>query len=370
MGRETRITPAAERARIATTIEGDPSGFAIVPAEEAEADVKRVVVELGDSVSESKVQIWRIVKDQRLPAYVKTFAPDMFSMERLAEDCGGGTYDVKLYVPSIDEDGKRLGMKLAARPRVFIDGPMKEIKRPDPHAAVTMSAPERPSEIAQLAGVMLTGFKEMSAAINESNRSRPSLIDNLKELMALKTLFSSDTPKAVDEFDRFERFMRMQDELRSATDRLPGNASGTQSLIALGRDFLSSFRKATDAGAPALPANLPEPDPSRVASVQGSEAEKTPVAPAPIGQEETGMDFIFKGYVKILVDNARANNEVNALAQTIYDQAPEDFLEAMFRDDLWLDRLATYNRDVKLHPAWFERLRARIKEIHDADKSE
>jgi hypothetical protein len=371
MPRKTAIT-ALERAEhvpgaVTVTQDGEVSGFPITPGEVAEADVRRVIAELGDNTNESKVQIWKIIKGERYPAYVKTYAPDMFSMERLADDCGGGTYDVTVYVPSIGVDAegkeKRLGLKIAAKPRVFVHGPDKEIKRPDPPSTTAPPAQSQPSDIAQLAGAMLSGFEKMSTAIAASKETRQSNIEMLKELMAIKALFAQDQPRAVDEFERFEKFLSMQDTMRSALDKLPGNANNSQMLLALGRDFLSMFKKAGNTQAPAA---LSAPDAAIVADPAAPVPDAAPVQEP---QGEDGMNLIFKGYVSILVTNARANNDVSKLAQTIYDQAPEDFLEAIFRDDKWLDRLAEYNKDVKLYPLWFERLRVRIKEIHDADQA-
>ena len=375
MARRTEITPLA--ASVPQTADGEVTGFPITPGEVAESDVKRVIAELGENTSQSKVQIWKIVKGERYPAYVKTYAPDMFSMERLAEDCGGGTYDVTVYVPSIGVDAegkeKHLGLKISAKPRVFIHGPEKEIKRPDPPSATPAPAASQPSDIAQLASAMLAGFEKMSTAIAAVTGSRQSNLDTLKELMAMKTLFAQDAPRAVDEFERFEKFLAMQDTMRSALDKLPGNANNSQMLLALGRDFLSMFKKSTHAGgAPANPPLLGGAAPAveETAVAASGEPDNSGAPPVSVAsQGEDGMNLIFKGYVSILVTNARANNDVAALAQTIYDQAPEDFLEAIFRDEKWLDRLAEYNKDVKLFPAWFDRLRARIKEIHDADQA-
>jgi hypothetical protein len=361
--RTTKLTPAPP---LPLTADGEVSGFSITSGEVAENDVKRVVAELGENISQSKVQIWRIVKGERYPAYVKTYSPDMFSMERLAEDCGGGTYDVTVYVPRIDDTGKIVGTAIAAKPRVFVDGLAKAPVRPDPPAVIAASTPTAPSDIAQLAGVMLQGFKEMSTAIAASKESRQSNLDTLKELMAMKALFAQDVPQATDEFARFEKFLDMQDKLRTATERLPGNASDSQTLIALGRDFFNMFKnsmKPAAAASPQLSAPAAEPVPVAEPVLE------TPVPASTEGDTVIGMDLIFKGYVKILVDNARLNNDVNALAQTIYDQAPTDFLESLDRDNNYLDRLAVFNKDVKLYPAWFDRLRARIKEIHDADQA-
>lgn len=371
-GRRTIVTPANRLPAVAVaTAEGElnplgsPDELAAV---DIEKDIKRAMSELGEGITGAKVQVFRYIKGERKPFYATTYLPDAFSLERLADDCGGGNYDIIVYAPQIDENGRPTNMlKIVARSRQTIDGAPKSIKRPDPEPAPNTVA--APSDVALLASAMQKGFEQMAASLAKATE-RPSLIETLKELVAVKSLFSDGTARGPDPLEQFERFLKMQDTMKSAFERLPADASDNSLLLALGKDFLSMFKKATDAPPPAA---LPNPE---VVSEDPLIQERPVPVPGPENPpvsvnspEENPMNLIFKGYVNLLVTNAKANNDVEPIAQTIYDQAPDDLLAKLFATDAWLDELAKFNPQVKLYPQWFEKLRARIKEIHDADSA-
>lgn len=372
MARRTIVEPIKPAtAVVPANPDGEPNPLGdrdLVPGEQAEHDIKRAVAELGESATGAKVQVWRIIKGERLPAYVTTYQPEAFSLEKVADDCGGGTYDIKVFAPRIDEQGRQAGLIVVARPRVFLDGPPKVIQRPDKEPEKKPESTS-PSDIAVLAKAMMDGFEKMGASIARMN-DRPSMVETLKELVAIKSLFSSDAPRGPDPLDQFEKFLNMRDKMESAVDRLPADANDNALLIALGRDFLKMFNKATDAGAPAaLPNPGSQADPAHEAApAPGPEIPPGAAAPAPV--EDDPMNVIFKGYVQLLVNNAKANNDIEPIAQTIYDQAPDDMLAKLLNTPEWLDELAKLNPAVKLYPQYFERLRARIKEIHDASGTE
>lgn len=359
----TVITPASPP--VPATVDGEPNPLGEPQSSlEIEANIKRAIVELGEHVASSKVQVWRWIKGERQPKYVTTYAPDAFSLERVAEDCGGGVYEIKVYAPQIEDDGTAKGLlKLVARPRIELDGPAKVIRRPEPEPA----SPQVPAQVDGLALLVKTladRFEKMDERLARMN-DRPSMVETLKELVAIKSLFSSDAPRGPDPLEQFGKFLEMQDKMKSALDRLPSDASDNTLLLALGKDFLSMFKKATDAPAQ-LPNPGPDADPPLGASAPGPENPPQPITSVP---EEDPMNLIFKGYVNLLVSNAKANNDIEPIAQTIYDQAPDDLLAKLFATESWLDELAKLNPAVKLYPQWFEKLRARIREIHDADSA-
>lgn len=360
--RNTTVTPAPRSGALPVpqADDGNPSGLEILDSAELEQDIKRVAAELGESETEAKVQIWRIRKGERRPAFVATVPPQSFSMEKIAEDFGGGMYNIKVFVPRFDAEGRRAGVMLAKNPIIEIDGLPKEPKRPDP-APVTIE--HRQSEVSALAVAIAQGFEKLGSLMIQNAPKPQSLAEAVRDLTALQTLMNATAPKndkQIDPFVLFERFMGIQEKMTSAVDRLPGNASNNQLMLALGRDFLEVFKKGS-AGAPALPQPA-APDPGAEPVV-----EQPPAAPA--ANEDEPMSLIFRGYVKMLVESARANNDVDPIAQMIYDQAPDELLAQLIRDEKYIEQLAVFNSNVKLYPAWFDKLRARIKEIYEADQN-
>ena len=211
----------------------------------------------------------------------------------------------------------------------------------------------------------------MGSLIVANQKPPQSIADAVRDLAALQAFTAGLNPraneKAPDPFAMFERFMSMQDKMTSAVDRLPGNANNNQMLLALGRDFISMFKKATVPDGE--PAALPAPGPAAPdGSVPAAGSGEPPASAAAAPIEDDPMNIIIKGQVALLVNHARANNDVSAIAQEIYDRAPDEFLRDLLANETYLDTLAMINPNVKLYPAWFDKLRARIKEIYDADQ--
>lgn len=386
MKRNTRITPVPRAPRaprneqpalpVPTADDGQPHGLANEYADEIniEAEVQNVLAELGDDASESKIQVYRIKQGERYPIYVTSYPLSGFTLEALAEDCGGGTFELKVYVPNYDADGIRKGVRLARRPRLVLDGPPKAIKRPDPEPApVAVTAPAPETGLDKLAAALVESNKNMLLMMERMNSNKGNgLADMLAQLELFERIKRLMAPadaaivKQADPFELFEKFTKFQESARSAFASLPDNASDKTALLALGRDFMKMFAQSRNGAALPKPAQdgtsaLPAAD------APAAEPEKKPESvPEP---EEDPDVLMIKLFVKQLVADARANNDIEPRAQEIYQRAPDVMLEQMFNNPQWFDELCKLNTDAKLYPTWFKKLRDRVKEIYDADQS-
>lgn len=368
-GRITRISPAKPDASdpadapVALASDANPSGFQEGEgAEDADAGLSRVLAELGADASESKVQIFRINRETRLGAFICSLLPSEFSLERIADDYGGGMFNIKVYVPARDEtSGQRLGVRLVANKRIFIEGAPKEPKRPDLSPPVpVLTAPAAPSELALLANVMREGFEGMKLIVTQRQPDK-STLDVLREAAELRKILVGDAPQRErDPFDQFTKFVDVYEAMKTSVGG-SGSAGEGMQLIGVAKQFISMMEKANTAPAGAVPALAsPAPDPGAAPVEAAPDPAQIPLS---LPEDDDPVELIYRGYVTLLVRNARANSDVNVWAQTIYDQAPEDFIEWLFKNDQWMEWLAKYNADVKLYPAWFTRLHERIKEI-------
>lgn len=368
----TRVVPAPpgedDPARRPLALTDDPNTLESDPQDDPDAGLSRVLAELGADASESKVQVFRINRETKVKGFLCSLLPSEFSLERIAEDFGGGLFNVLVYVPVKDENtGSRLGVRLVANKRIVIEGPAKEPKRPDPPSAALAVPASGPSEMALLAGVMKEGFERVFSVITQRPPEK-SPLDMLREVAELKKLIVGDAPPARerDPLDQFTKFADVYETMKSAVGAGPAG-EGAQ-LIGVANQFLRMMERANQ-GQPAQ-AQLAQAEPlpaSADANLGRADPAQAPQQPLPQPIDEGDpVELIYRGYVALLVKNARANSDVNEWAQTIYDQAPDDFLEFILKDAGWFDMLAKFNSDVRLYPAWFEKLRAQIAVLDKA----
>lgn len=369
---ETRIVPGAappppalhpnEIAARAT--DGNISGFeGLTPLDEAESSIARVLSEIGaDDESESKVQVYRIMKDTRQSAFICEMLPSEFSLARIAEDCGGGVFNIKVYVPQYEEGVKTGRVKLAANPRILIEGQPRVYRRPDPEPDPAPAPAPVAREDPMLA--LIREMRESNERILTALTSRPSLKDQILEMAELRRALAPEQPPR-DAFAEFERFMALYEKLRPPLSDVPTNGSDLQMLLGLGREFFRMFTNAqANAGAPAEPlqiGNEPAPAP---APAPAPSANPAPAAPAQ-SVETDPVKIFYIAFVKQLATAARQNDEIEKFAQAIVKQAPDDFITMLQEktDAEALAWLAQYHADVNLFPDWFKRLKARILEM-------
>ena len=333
-------------------------------ATESEDEISRVLSELGEDVSQAKVQIWRVMKDTRKPVFVDEILPSDFSMKRIADDYGGGIFNVKVFVPRFDDEGIRRGVKLAANPRFEIDGAPKQPQREEKDKTETGNA---------LASTLETGFLKLGELIIASRPREQGMKELLESLVALDSLRNKVQPApATDPMLMFERAATIMGKLKSAAEGNPVGATSTDLLLEVVRTFAPAIaegmKKLPVQEVGALPAALPDLHsvPTPAVDPGAMPGNVTPITQAIKTGPEDEMSLIILGYVKLLVRAAVENQPIDSIAQRIAEQTPDELLNPFLDDPNWLNLLASYDDRVRTHQKWFEALRAKVAELTTA----
>lgn len=353
--------------------------------QDGESELSRVLAELGEGESDSKVMLFRVNRDTRESAFITEMLPSEFSLKRVADDFGGGMYNVRVYVPNFTPEGTRRGVKLAKNMRLKIAGEPKEPKRLDPNPAPAAAAVDPVAKMLE----EQRAFNERLLTAIASRQPEKSTLEQLREMAEIKKILGDGNGARESDLAQFMKYMELHDKMQKRfmpnTSTLPPNASENAALLALAKDFMDMFRDSAGRSQPAAAA-LPAPD----ALAENADADMitgahnpraivpaTPTpAPAanPIPSQDEQMkmrDLVYKGYLVALCTQARANNDVTEAATMIYEQAPEDFIAQLFVPGFdWLSWLAGFNPDVKLYPAWFQKLHAKIAELDQETPNE
>lgn len=328
---------------------------------EIDDEISRIITELGDTQGIAKVQVWRVKPETRKLVFVDELQPQDYSMKRIADDYGGGLYNIKVYVPKYDEDGTQRGVKLVANPRIEIDGPPKPPKRDEPPAPVVAPADA-------LARTLQDGLLKLGELIVASRPQQSNMTELLNGLAALDNLRGKNAAPAVspDPFAMLDRVMSVAEKIRDATTPIDtSNESAT--TFHLVKEFLPMIQQAMNkppAPAPALsapvaPVVTPTPAPQADQQTAQGEADMFNLDP---------MKLVYTGYVKMLLSKARAGAPVDPVAEEVYDRADEDLLSWLIHDERYLDRLAEFDSDARMFADWFGKLRAAILKLHAEDQ--
>lgn len=338
--------------------------LAELEAAEIEGSVERALNELEENRQYARIRIYRQgpggYRDQ---SFIDEILPNEYSVKFLADNYGGGIFHVKVYIPRQDESGADRGVKLICNKRVPVEGPPKAPRR-DTGDVTPM--PSGGNDMFQLGRIMTDGFKQLGELMVRSQPPPKSTLEIAKELLALKGLFADNRPQQ-DPFSMIEKLAGAMSALRPPAEGEGGAISEMVRLFGpVVRDAYLQQRQGNAGSDP----NLEQP--------QLTETGTAPAAPdnvvsmptpqtSPTGEEMSPQDLIYMGYVKLLVNNARAQNPTQPIAEQIYENAPSEFINQICTDPKILDLLARYNNGVNMFRPWFEKLRTDIKALSDAD---
>lgn len=361
--RTTVISPLPRGGTPALTGQDGPPALDILPAEDLDNTLAKVMLELGEDDTDANVQIWRIVKDTRKPSYVTTFAPSEFTLERLKATYGGGTYNIRVNVPHF-ENGERKGSRLAACPYIVIDG---EPITPKPPAVVeTVPSAPAPSELSLILKTIADGQQAMIQAITQRPPEK-SLIEQFKDLAEVKKLLNGDAPAPVknDPLADLERLANLREKMQII---FPSGDGGDSSMwLKMGSDLIRAIAAKAGEPVPAAPlAQVTDQTSDAGDTVAGGAVEQVKPA-ANVSEEDMAMRFVYQGYVKMLVLKARRNEDVNAIAEDAYPMLAGEDTAWLFKSEDWLAKLAEFDAEVKTHTVWFTRLRDALKAIHERE---
>jgi hypothetical protein len=323
----------------------------------SEADaLHAAILELGDDASTGKVSIHRITKENpRQPIYVTEMLPSEFSMKRLADDFGGGRYNVRIYAPRIEEGtGRNMGVQLVKNSQVFIEGPPKIRKE---ETVIVAPTPAGPDPVLTLLQEMRATNERLLTALTQRPPEK-STTEQLRELVLLQKELAPPAPppvKTLSEFEMFDKAIAHMERVRAIMPTSDGDGGGMGMLAMLAREIVSGVRSAR--AAPEVTPQIPdagEPQPSAPDNVVPIQRE------TPQQDDEDPMNLIIRGYVATLVANAKANAPIEPIAKQIYDMAPEAMLRTFCADENYMSELEKVNKSAPLYKAYFDKLRAEL----------
>jgi hypothetical protein len=367
MGKKVRVGPGpgdvvdVKELETNEAIDGSVGAMGII--EEFDSDesdeISRVLSELGGDIAEAKVQVWRVTPGNKKGVFVDEIPPHEFSMKNIADDYGGGLYNIKVFVPRYDEEGIKRGVKLVANPRIEIDGPPKTPKREEEK--------QSSGDLGSLAKLFSDGFERLTKVIESQQRPQNNLVEMitaLKTLDELRGRYQPPPPAPQDQFTMFERAVNIIGKMKAAAEGAPVGANENDILLEIVRSFAPAIaegvKKLPDTGN--VPSTLPEPPQPLPENVR-------PITSAPILQETEPMNLIITGYVRMLCNAALKNESVDSYAEMIAEQAPDDMLDAFLENPEWLNILAQFDERVRSCQKWFEALRAKIIELTNQDET-
>jgi hypothetical protein len=163
-----------------------------------------------------------------------------------------------------------------------------------------------------------------------NNGGLTSAVSQLKEVLELKALLQSD--------------------------KEPGEASTVETMMGMAKDFLPAL---VAAGQASIQQPAAQPQPRRAIARPPAQQPAPTTVPEPKPQENAAMLELMK-QLNVLVDAAKRDADVELYAALVYDQFEVDQLEKFLTDPTALDKLATWDANVKAHRQWFDNLRSTI----------
>lgn len=315
----------------------------------------------------SVVKFYRVTKGEK-DALLEEVAPSDFNFISLARRHGRGEYRIKLYVPN-PEDGGRLTLRVN-RPERYEGA----VDTPTPVAPVaTPGAQIDPATLgAAIAQAVVAGL----APVLQQQQAAPSRADFLKEIAAMKALFTPDTlPQQSGGVEAmlglFMKGMEMGRDMNIPEDGLASFASLAKPLVGplaeIAGDYAAKMR--SNPAPPATPAQsatpaLPSP------KADNAEAVTQPKTPQE-GEQMFGINRYtpFKQQIDYLVNVFKRNphTDPTAYAVVVLDEMPPVAVDAILADPKLINNFIEVNPDVAHFRLQFEAMLAEMRAIVSGD---
>jgi hypothetical protein len=304
----------------------------------AEVALTEVLAQLGEEKgAQAKCMVWRIPGN---PNDDEEFLYEVNAVDfakrggvsGLAKRYGAGIYRIRVYS----------GGHIYTHKRVKVGAPVVQDYQPA-------------TEIAQVRGELNTLAATMTAAIEKAVLQRPQtpLIDQLKELAALKDLFGGGGATkglGAQMKETLELVALMKATFGSGSE---GESGFTGALGRVAEKYLPQIIDGVNKGnaadgAPRIP---PVAAPERSIT----EGERTDMGALRDMQLKMALDF--------LVNSAARGLPAETYADVAVDQVPPADLAALLDRPDWLTALSRIDERAQQHAAWFSKLREEILSV-------
>lgn len=364
-GREV-IAPAGSYAEIARLrlpenpdadlIDADLEIPAVLPAA-----LQGVLTELGGADEESKVTVYRIENQNGARKQVWLFEshPNAFNLTDIQERYGEGDYQIVVY-------GKQEGTNykiVHANKRITI-GPSLN-PRPvaaAPAAGVTVHTGAGDNATAKAIADALAGPMTMMAQLVQSmmNNKGGSRAEVLEEVKAMAGLFNNNRPAPSSPMEQIMLFKAYKDLFGGADGKGLDDESGPWAILKSSIDNFGPMLAQRFGGGEPPPGNAEQPAPTGAPILLPTGAVMpAPVAAAPAPEnnaEGSQVEIMLKMQLAILLNAAKANSDPALYGSMIYEQAPDEIIDALERGD-WFETLVRLTPEFTNYKPWAEAVR-------------
>jgi len=294
------------------------------------------------SGTEDSLGIYRQLP-QKQEMFICKIAADEFDPEIIKARFGGGTFIIKGY----DEKNR-----IKLRQFISIEGePIIESK---PAVPAVVAAPAAPQfDMHALAALLAENNRQLLNAIGQSQVKPRSTAEILEEMKLMRDILAPASAQPAQQFNPVELLKLGMEMNGGGSD----NAWALKAMEMFGKPIMDGMIAAKSQAA--VPARAALPD-----------RQTTPIGQQQ--QEESAVNLMLKGYIKMVGQAAAQNQNVEEYADTILNLVPESQLpevEALLRADDWQTKLAAYSADVNTYPQWFAQLRQTLLAYIDEDRA-
>lgn len=341
---------------------GSPAGALIVhdedePPDEPLTAADRVAAMLADVAGDAraKVKLYRLGSDGKM-VWCDDMTPEQFEtggLPSIRNRWGAGDYVLALYGTTPGKAGSPNGFGLITRQTVSIA----------PDLTAPADAPAAHSGLSQVLATIAEGQRAMLEALTRRPETQADPLQQMGVMLGLMTqmrqAMGGDGPR-----EKPRGVVELLTELKALKD-LGGELLGGEKaepsdpLTAALPEVLSLIKTATaQQAAPGAAPALPMP----AVQLPPSIPETTPENPTvPEITDPQQLIAQLQKHLRNLVKLAAANVDHELGADIVYDNLPDELIEAM-RGEAWFDMLSSFEPGVTPHREWFDKVRALVLE--------
>ncbi len=329
--------------------------------EETATDRVATMLAVAGNSERAELKVYRVAQGQL--EYCRGFRPDEFedgNFDMLRERFGPGVYELRLY--ATHPENKKFVVRSKTRVTIAAD------------QSTSSNRGGIDSGMAQVLATIAQGQQQMLDALVQIKQAPvKDPMEEMGKMMALmagmREAMGLNAPQGREKSSIGEIVSAIR-ELRGAADEIaPPKEEKEDGLMGM----LPKMLEIVAAGQQAQ--QLPAYAPTQFAPVELPQSFATPpqMPPAPEAApretpEENEMKMMtmikLRGYLKSLVDMAKANKPIPESAEWVYDKLPDELIEIMALDN-WFELLCAVGGEIKDHKEWTTKVRDAALKLFD-----